>query len=157
MNKPILLIEDDPQESSGMKTAIERHFTGFEVQIVETEHEFRQTLAGLGEDCPWSLVISEAMITWAFADPDQPEPPPEVKLGTFKQGGTRCWSEFRRKFPRGDIPWVYFTVLNKEHFNFPEFSGKRTFYMNKSLSWRQIQRTIEAIQRLLAQEALTKK
>lgn len=129
----ILLLEDDPEQARSIKGAIERRFSNVQVVAEETESEFYQRLHSLatGHDLPLA-VIADVMVPWAYPDPDAPVPPDDVRVGTFRKAGLRCWARFRSHASLKEVPWVYFTVLDDETIEFDAHSDARTRYVQKS-------------------------
>jgi DNA-binding NarL/FixJ family response regulator len=133
MKNLIVLVEDDPMQAESVKRAIERHFPGFEVEVVETEMEFRERLVRIptGGDL-LRLVVSCVLLTWAYPEPNPSPVPTEVLEGTFKQGGTRCRKEFRKREDLAQIPWIHWTVLNELTINLQGNWDRNTGYVHKS-------------------------
>jgi DNA-binding NarL/FixJ family response regulator len=135
MKERILLIEDDPQQSSSIKAAIERRYRDLEVEVLETESEFCDRLAVLRvQDPKPRMVICDVMLPWSFPDPDAPIAPADVQEGTFRKAGLRCWRRFRRHKHLESVPWIYFTVLDERTIEYEAHSDNRTGYAQKSSS-----------------------
>ncbi len=132
MKKIVLLVENRPALAHPVRCAIEREFDDFEVVTVETENDFRLNMDSfLGNGtCPLA-VISEVMLPWVQAGPEVPAIPPEVKKGTFRKAGTRCWKLFRQHRQFQTIPWIYFTFLNKATIGFDRHSDELTALVEK--------------------------
>ncbi len=132
MNHLIFLVEDDPQQAWSIAKAIRQHDHAADIEVIETESEFyerlnRIPLAGPRPD----IVICDVMLPWTFPSPDASKPPPEVKAGTFRKAGLRCWARFRTRPDLRTVPWVYFTVLDANTIELPAHSDEQTSHVQK--------------------------
>lgn len=147
MKTHFLLIEDDPQQSETIKSAIKRRYRDVEVELIETESDFCNRLAKisvLGEHP--HMVICDVMLPWAFPSPDAPSPPSDVVTGTFRKAGLRCWERFRRREDLRSIPWIYFTVLDEKTIDLQSHSDEKTGYAQKAGSIEPLYAEIEEFQ-----------
>ncbi|MEN9614432.1 MAG: hypothetical protein RLZZ347_739 [Candidatus Parcubacteria bacterium] len=129
----ILLVEDDPQQAESIKRAIERHFPQYTVVVVDTEYAFRTRVDELARAASIPrMVVCEVMLPWEYPNPTTPDVPPEVREGTFRKAGTRCWKYFRQKTEFQRVPWIYFTVLDDVTIEFVQHSDLLTSYVQKS-------------------------
>ncbi len=135
MADEILIVEDDPQQSESIRDAIRRCYRGAVVEILETEYEFRRRMDRIPKEGPKPrMVICDVMLPWAYPDPDAPSAPPDVQEGTFRMAGVRCYDCFRRREDLKEIPWIYFTVLDKETIEYEKHSDERASFVQKSSS-----------------------
>jgi len=144
MKTHFILVEDDPQQSETIKSAIKRRFRDVEVELLENESEFCNHLARIpvGREHP-RAVICDVMLPYAFPSPDAPPAPPEVLKGTFRQAGLRCWERFRQREDLQSVPWIYFTVLDEKTIDLKSYSDERTGYAQKSGSIKPLLEEIE--------------
>jgi len=115
-------------------TVIGNRYLDFTVVLISTESEFRtctDSLVAKGE-CPL-MVISDVMLPWSMGTADScAGMPTEVREGTFRAAGTRCWSWFRRHEPFRSVPWLYYTVLEKTQFDFAGNSDVSIGFVSKA-------------------------
>lgn len=147
MKTQFILVEDDPQQSETIKSAIERRYRDVEVELLETESDFCNRLATIpvrGERP--RMVICDVMLPWAFPSADAPLPPSDVSAGTFRKAGLRCWERFRQREDLRSIPWIYFTVLDETTIDLKSHSDERTGYAQKAGSIEPLYAEIEEFQ-----------
>lgn len=144
MKDLFILIEDDPQQSATITTAIEGRYRNALVELLETESEFceRVDKMALGEARP-RMIISDVMLPWAFPEPNAPAVPHEVEQGTFREAGLRCWERFRKRPDLKTVPWIYFTVLDETTIDYEAHSDERTGYVQKAGSIEPLLQEIE--------------
>jgi hypothetical protein len=135
VNKRIVLVEDDPQQSASIKAAIERRYRSAEVKLLETESEFYGFLAALPVGgAGLGMVVCDVMLPWSYPEPHAPVIPPEAREGTFRKAGLRCWGKFRERTDLRGIPWIYFTVLDEKAVEFEKYSDEQTGFAQKGSS-----------------------
>lgn len=129
----ILLVEDDPQQAESISRAIQKRFPQYAVKVVDTEYTFRTYVEEMVRiaSIP-QMVICEVMLPWEYPEPVTPDTPPEVKEGTFRKAGLRCWRYFREKVEFQRVPWIYFTVLDDITIEFAQHADLLTSYVQKS-------------------------
>lgn len=147
MKTHFILIEDDPQQSETIKSAIERRYRDVEVRLSETESDFYDRLDKIPVrgDHP-HMVICDVMLPWAFPSPDAPPQPAEVAEGTFRKAGLRCWERFRQREDLRSIPWIYFTVLDEKTIDLESHFDDKTGYVQKAGSIEPLYAEIEEFQ-----------
>ena len=135
MKKIIILLEGDPQQSREIKTAIERYFSQVEIEVIETEKGFRESIASIAaSEDHLCLVIADTAIRWAFPERDGPNAPADVKEGTHRGAGIRCWQLLRQQNNLSHVSWIYFTTLSMKAMEFASYSDWRTGYVEKGFS-----------------------
>jgi CheY-like chemotaxis protein len=135
VNKRIVLVEDDPQQSASIKAAIGHRYRDAEVKLLETESEFYGFLAALPVGGGGlRMVICDVMLPWAYPEPDAPAAPQKVREGTFRTAGLRCWQKFREQTGLRGIPWIYHTVLDEKAVELENYSDEQTGFIQKSSS-----------------------
>lgn len=147
MKTHFILVEDDPQQSETIQSALKRRYRDAEVELVETESEFYERMDAiptLGERP--HMVICDVMLPWAFASNDATPPPPDVAAGTFRRAGMRCWERFRKRPDLCSVPWIYFTVLDEKTIDLKSHSDARTGYVQKAGSIEPLYAEIEEFQ-----------
>lgn len=144
MQTDIILIEDDPEQSEGIRRSIMEHRPDTKVIVLETESDLYARINAIPVDSPHpSLVVSDVMFPWASPDPDAPVAPAEVIKGTFRNAGTRGWARFRSRKDLRSVPWIYFTVLDVKTIDFKGHSDARTVYVHKGGSIRPLLEQID--------------
>ena len=133
MKLEIKLIEDQPGQMKTIKEAIEARYRDARVQTFETERSFRDYLniSAAEHAAPPEVVISDVMVRWDFPEPDAEAPPPDVKGGTFREAGLRCFKQ-ARKMGLAEVPWVYFTVLDADTVRNADTYDDLTHHVQKS-------------------------
>ncbi len=144
MKDRIILIEDDPHQSASIKAAVESHYRNVEVEVLETESEFCERVAGMTLNGPKpSMIICDIMLPWAFPEAGAPKAPPDVGEGTFCKAGVRCWERLRKREDLRSVPWIFFTVLDERTIEFEKHRDDKTAYVQKSGSMEPLLQKIQ--------------
>ena len=72
------------------------------------------------------------MLPWIFPELVTPDIPDEVKVGTFRKAGLRCWKWFRQYPCFQRVPWIYFTILDDVTIEFSKHADLLTGYVQKA-------------------------
>jgi len=105
----ISLLEDDYLQSSAIGQDLEKGFLGVQVNLYETESEFRRNATAAAKA---NLAILDICVMWAFPNSLVRRPrPQEVIDGGFFFGGIRCAKKLQEKNPQ--IPIILYTILGK--------------------------------------------
>jgi DNA-binding NarL/FixJ family response regulator len=135
MHDHIVVVEDDPPQTQTIKEDIEQSFPQLKVDVLETESDFYSALSDMDEQHKPCLVICDTMLPWYHPNPDNPDPPAEVKEeGAWRKAGIRCWKEFRKIRHLHGVPWIYYTVLDEKAIDFRTNSDRATSYVQKTNS-----------------------
>lgn len=141
--RTIILVEDDPQQSSSIEETIRQHYPEYTVVAIDTEKDFRAYLESSSAEI--QLVICDVMIPYQYPEEKDVGKPMPQPFGTFVKAGARCWQEFRKKTDYEHVPFLYFTVLTDKHFDYATHSDTQTHYLQKSGSVKPLMERIGLI------------
>ena len=54
------------------------------------------------------------MMPWTFPAPDAPPQPENVKKDGYSRAGVRCLKRFRGEIKDKTVPWILYTILNRD-------------------------------------------
>jgi len=148
--KHVWMIEDDPAQANTIFEFLEEK--QMSVVRIQTEMEFHEKIVLLksAEIQRPDLVVSDIMLPWGFAGDFKPEEvPEEVRVGTYRRSGLRCWKRFREDPGNENVPWVYFTILDADAIEFRCNSDACTWHVLKEEGLIKLSSTLD--------EALAKK
>lgn len=114
--KRILYLEDDFIDAEDTKESLAN---SGQVQVVKTEHEFRQTI----DDCALSgnwpdIVILDQRVRWTNPAKVMPPVPEDVKEGGWKTAGIRSYDYLRKRQPgHRKTPVIFYSLVDSERIN----------------------------------------
>jgi len=108
----IVIAEDDHLQDGPLQELLREHFPTARIEVVLTERDFRDRLAGYRRDPP-SIVVMDVMMRWASPRQGDPPPPSDVLAGGYRRAGIRCVGLMRRTPALRDVPVVYYTILER--------------------------------------------
>jgi CheY-like chemotaxis protein len=106
----ILLVEDDYLQEEAIVVAIRKEFPQIQVEILNTELEFRQALDRIAAEPP-DLIILDVMMRWTDPSPEMVPQPDEVKEGKYYRAGIRCEKLLRTRPETKRIPVIFYSIL----------------------------------------------
>lgn len=141
----IVLVEDDHNQRSEIKKALESRYPDSVVETYPTESAFLSAVPGMATNPP-DIAIVDMMVKWTNPGPDMTLPPPTAD---FLDAGFRCVDELHRAYP--DIPVVLYTVLDRSDLDPSKVDRlpKRVRYVSKRSHVDAFYDAIEALTRLV--------
>jgi DNA-binding NarL/FixJ family response regulator len=104
----LLLVEDDPLQSSLIQEILKQEWNKAVIEILETEAEFRAQIPSLAERNP-DVIIMDVMLRWTQSSENIELMPEDVIRDGYFRAGLRCQ---KLLVEAGiNVPVILFTVL----------------------------------------------
>lgn len=111
----ITIVEDDYPHRAWLEEIFTNRFSdpvAAEINVIRTEHEFRENLKHFLKEPP-NLFLIDVMLRWTDPAPNIPEPPPEVEKESFYRAGIRCVRLLLDHEETSTIPVILYTILEE--------------------------------------------
>lgn len=138
--KYLLIVEDDPIQLDMIKAELDLHFSGLEIEDIQTESEFYKRVDTVIANPP-ALILMDMMLRWADPADNMPDIPDDIDKEGYYRAGIRC-SKKLHEAGKTDIPILLFTVLDKEDFqgemDLKELDSPYVSYLPKTSSVKEL-------------------
>jgi CheY-like chemotaxis protein len=108
--RKILLVEDDHMQTDFIVPILQRAFSGSDIKLLKTEHEFRSAMEEIAKNPP-DVIVIDVMLRWTNPAPNLPRAPEDVKTGGYYVAGIRCAKLLSENEKTNQIPVILYTVL----------------------------------------------
>lgn len=147
MSKTIVVIEDDYFDREWMGEFLGKKFQRFTIRFLKTEAEFHAALHELTA-APPTLVLIDVRLPWTEPAPEMPEPPAEVRAGTYREAGSRCYKMLRQNKSTSRIPVIFYTGIDERQNAGPDIlADPLASFVEKEGTDKNIVRTIHQMLR----------
>jgi len=108
----LLLVEDDHLEARRVKTALRTAFPSCDVELISTEHAFRDRFEATVALRP-DVVLMDLMLRWTDPSPAMPVVPEDVKNGGHWNAGARCCRMLLSDPRTQNIPIIIYSAVDQ--------------------------------------------
>lgn len=112
MRTHIVIVEDDHLQAGPLQEYLEAAVPDAHVDVLSTEHAFRERLPAMREAVP-DVVVMDVMLRWDSPSPGQPAPPRDVQDGGYYRAGLRCAELMLADEKLSAVPVVLYTILER--------------------------------------------
>jgi DNA-binding NarL/FixJ family response regulator len=141
----VLVLEDDEFQAEELQITLKTIFPGVDIELLATEHEFRQWLARDDAAVP-DLAILDVMVRWTDPAEDQPDAPADVVKDGFFTAGLRCYELLAGAERTARVPVILYTVLDHADLETSlDELPRHVAYVAKEIDDRRLTETIIAL------------